>query len=94
MQDHTSPSYTEQDHVASEPDFYGKWVSVNNPPSEDDLAAWFITANKSDLSVVPRYWDGEAWWIYSNHHDNRTLVPNNSLAFYMPMPTRSTIPDA
>lgn len=58
-----------------------QWIPVETPP-EEDKAAWYQTANKSDLSVVPRYWDGEVWWIFSNHHDNRTLVPNNSLAYY------------
>lgn len=37
MIDYTSPEYTEEDHIASEPDFYGKWFNVNSKlPNKSD----------------------------------------------------------
>jgi hypothetical protein len=41
---HTSESYTAEDHAASEPDFYGKWVSVDSElPNEGQQV---LTADK------------------------------------------------
>ncbi len=53
--DHTKESYTEEDHAASEPDFYGKWLSVkNNPPKEED--EFLIWPHDKYAGISAEFW--------------------------------------
>ena len=58
---------------------------VINPECTD----WYATYTEGEYNrVVPRYFctDDNSWWIYSNHHDNHTLVPNNSFEVWRQLP--------
>lgn len=67
MLDHTSPTYTKEDHEASEPDFYGKWQNINSAPKDGSS----FLAYEDGYGVQVCYWDkghDESGGFRNAHH--------------------------
>lgn len=62
-----------------------QWQPIDQAP---DVAGWYATCKQGDKLSTPRYFDDldGSWWLYSNHQDNQTLVPNNSFDMWARLP--------
>lgn len=69
MNDHTSESWTEEDHQASEPDFYGKWISVKDQLPEHLTSVICFRPNASfDARRICLYKDSGFKSVYRVTH--------------------------
>jgi len=64
---HTSELWTEADHAASEPDFYGKWSPIASAPLDKSILLWWVPndGNKySEVCVIGQVstYEPGKWW--------------------------------
>jgi len=84
---HTSQLWTEEDQAESEPDFYGKWKSIETAPKNREVillgfAKLIGTIREEDRRVY------EGWW---NHIQNTWTSTNgfvilSDATHWMPLP--------
>lgn len=89
MKNHTSESWTEEDQKNSEPDFYGKWVSVEDRlPEEKPFRFQSVIVAKENGTVL------QAWYntkVKSFMKNNLSLVDlNHKVTHWMPWPEPPT----
>lgn len=63
-----------------------EWYTIDQDPEEP---GWYATVDiRENKKTVPRYFDDYdlSWSMYSNHHDNQTMVPNNHFTHWTFLP--------
>lgn len=62
-----------------------QWIDIKEFPLE---AGFYMTCWRGGSKSTPRYFDDfdNSWWIFSSHHDNRLLVPNNAFNLWQLLP--------